>query len=81
MTPQFDPLFVRSGWNYGVENGTNHNLVLIFLFDFHTHNMPILHRLATIHNAQTDIQTTDRQTDRAIGIGRLCDNIGGLKVN
>ena len=37
------------------------------------HTMPTLHRLATLHNAE------DRQTtDRSIGIGRLCYNIGAL---
>ena len=34
--------------------------------------MPILHRLATIHNAADD---------RAMAIGRLCYSIGGLKIH
>ena len=41
----------------GVENGTNRNVVLTFLFDFCTHYWSILDRLATIHNA------TDGQSD------------------
>ena len=37
-----------------------------------THHRPLLHRLATMRNAG------DRETDRAIEIGRLCYSIGGL---
>ena len=37
--------------------------------------MPILHRLATVYNA-----SDDRQTNRAIGTGRLCSYIGGIKT-
>ena len=56
-------------WGFGVDlggrkNGANRNLVPTFLFDFYANYMPILHRLATIHNA-----ADRRQTDRAIGIG------------
>ena len=51
--PQFDPPF----WGVRVDLG-DENVIPTFLFDFHTHNNPILHRLATIHNA------ADRQTDR-----------------
>ena len=55
---QFDPQFVGVRADLGVENGTNRNLVPIFLFDFYAHNRPILHRLATMHNA------ADGQTGR-----------------
>ena len=60
----------------GGRNGTNRNVDSIFQFDFYTHHnhKPILHRLATIHN------TADRETDKAIGIGRLCYSTGGLKL-
>ena len=44
------------------------------VFDICTHNRPILHRLASLHNA-----ADRRQTDRAIGLGRLCNSIAGLK--
>ena len=58
--PQFAPPFGGLGWPWGVENGTNRNLVPTFLFDFYTHYRPILHRLVTIHNA-----ADDRQTERS----------------
>ena len=70
---KFSPPFGGLRWTCGVENGTNRNLVPTLLFDFYTHYRPILHLLATIHNV------ADRQTDRAISIGRLCYNIGGPK--
>ena len=60
----------------GVANGTNGN-VPTYLFDIYTHYMPLLHRVATIHN-EADRQTADRQ--RAIGIGRLWYGIGGLII-
>ena len=62
---------------YGVENGSsNRNVDSTFLFDIYTRYLPILHRLATVHNA------VDRQTtDRAIGIGRICSSIGGLIID
>ena len=53
-----------------VTNGTNRNVVPTFLFEFYTHYRPILHRLATMHNA----------ADRAMEIGCLCYSIGGLKL-
>ena len=56
--PQFDPVCLTQD----VENGSNRNVDLTFLFDFYAHHRPILHRSATIHNA----------ADRAIGTGRLC---------
>ena len=45
----------------GVENGraTHRNVEPRFSFDFYTHHRPLLHCLATIHNA------AHRQTDRA----------------
>ena len=59
---------------YGVENGINQNVNPTFLFDSHTHHRPVLHRL---HRWP---QNTTRQTTyRAIGTGRLCYSIGGLK--
>ena len=58
---------VGLGLTYGVEHGINRNAVPTFLFDFRTHYRPILHRLVTT-----------RQTDRAIGTGRLCRSICGL---
>ena len=64
-----------------IENGTNRNVDPAFLFDVYTHQRPILHRLATIHNAADSRQMTDeRQTeDKAIGrIGCLCNIMGGL---
>ena len=45
-----------------------------FPFDFYTHDRPILHRLATIHDA------ADRKTDRAMAIGHLYYSIGGLQI-
>ena len=56
------------GWTLGVKNGANRNVVHTLLFDVYTHYRPILHRLATIHNA----------VDRQIEVGRLCYSIGGL---
>ena len=55
--PQFDP-HLRLRVDLGVENGTSQNLVPTFLFDCYAHCRPILHCLATIHNA------ADRQTER-----------------
>ena len=57
MPPPIRPRFGELGWTYGVENGTNRNLVATFLFDFYTHFVPILRRLATIHNAADILQT------------------------
>ena len=55
----------------GVKNGVNRNVDPTFLFDFvRKHYRPILHPLATTHNAADG---------RAIGKGRLCYSIGGLK--
>ena len=45
-----------------------------FPFDFCAHYRHILRHLVTIHNA------ADRQINRAIGIGRLCYSIGGLRT-
>ena len=59
----------------GVENGSNRNVDPTFLFEFYTHYRPIKRRLGTIYNA-----ADDRQTDRAIGTGRLCYSIGGLNI-
>ena len=64
---KFDPrLGLRLRWTYGVKNDTNQNVVSTFLFDFNTHYRPILHRLATIHNAAGIYrpQTGNRQSDR-----------------
>ena len=72
--PQFHPTFGRLGWTQGVENSTNGNLIPTFLFSFYIHQRPILHRLTTIHN----VAYRDRETDRAMEIGRLCYSIGGL---
>ena len=40
------------------------------VFDFYVHHKLILHRFAAVHTAADD---------RAIGIGRICSSIGGLK--
>ena len=56
---------------------TNWNVNPTFVFDFYTHIMSILHRLATIHNA-ADRQ--DRQQGHsATGIIRPCSSIAGQK--
>ena len=62
------PPFWGLEWSQGVENGINRNVIPTFLFIFYTHYRPILHHLATTWHA-----------DIAIGIGRLCSRIGGLK--
>ena len=75
LGPQFDlPLGRGLWWTQGIENGTNRNLVLTFIFDFNTHYRTILDRLATMHNA------ADRQPDRAMAIGRPCYSISGLNT-
>ena len=43
-------------WVSAVDNGNNRNFDPTFLFDFHAHYWPILHLLATIHNATDDNQ-------------------------
>ena len=45
-----------------------------------THYRPILHRLATVHNA-ADRHTYRQTRDRAIRTGRLCYSINGLKLS
>ena len=72
--PQIRPPFGGLGWTQEVDNGTNRHLVPTFLFDLYTHYRPVLHRVATLHNA------ADRQTDRSLAIGRLCYSIDGLKT-
>ena len=67
--PISNPVWVGQGGR----NLYNRNVVHTLLFDFYTHYRPILHCLATIQNA------ADRQTDRAVEMGRLCYCIGGLK--
>ena len=58
-----------------MEIGTNLNVAPSFVFDFYrpTHLRPILHCIATLHNA-----AEKRQTHIAIGIGCLCGSIGDL---
>ena len=76
QSPQFSPML--SGLTReGIETGANRKVDPTFLFDFYTHHTPILHRLAAMHNAAD--RQTDRQT-RAVGIGRLCISIGGVKL-
>ena len=62
----------------GVENCTNRNIDLTFLFDFYTHDMHILHRLATMHNAA---DTDKRQTYITIGMAWLCNGIMDLMTS
>ena len=67
-TPNFEEL--GAGRRGAVENDAGRNVYSTFLFDFGSHDIHILHRLATMQNA------TDRQkTERTIGISRLCTSI------
>ena len=62
MASQFDaPPVLGVRGTLGFEIGSNRNIGPTFLFDFYAHHMPILHRLARVHNA----------TDILIGVGRL----------
>ena len=53
------PPFWGLMWIYVVVNGTDRNVGLTFPFDFCIHHRPILHRLATIHNAAGDRRQTE----------------------
>ena len=74
-TSPFDPLIGGQGGPIGskivpIEISSPHS----YSTSMHTHQMTILHCLATIHNA------ADRHTDRMVRIGRLCNSIGVLKT-
>ena len=56
------------GTGGGVENSTYRNVNFTFLFDLYRHHMPILHRMATIHNA-ADRRLTDRQQQQQQHLG------------
>ena len=73
-TSQYDPSYRRLGlgFAYGSKMVASKMLSPHSYSTSSTQYTPILHRLATIHNA-----ADRRRTDRAMGKGRLCYSISG----